>query len=60
MLPNVVSNEPDNCPIFGMALEAKDLNPDDFDDTGIAISSAMSNSTAEQVSELSGSDLDNV
>lgn len=44
MHPSVVSNEPSNCPICGMALEAKNLDAGNSDESGIAVSSAMSNS----------------
>ena len=49
MHPSVVSNEPSNCPICGMALEAKNLDADSSDDSGIAVSSAMSNSLGVRI-----------
>ena len=49
MHPSVVSNEPSNCPICGMALEAKNLDVSDSDDSGIAISAAMSNSLGVRI-----------
>ena len=49
MHPGVVSNEPGNCPICGMALEANNLSTDGADDPGIVVSPAMSNSLGVRI-----------
>ena len=49
MHPSVVSNKPSNCPICGMALEAKSMDTDSSDESGIVVSSAMSNSLGVRI-----------
>ncbi|RDH85191.1 MAG: hypothetical protein DIZ80_02615 [endosymbiont of Galathealinum brachiosum] len=49
MHPGVVSNEPGSCPICGMDLEIKELSDEGSDGSGIAVSSAMSNSLGVRI-----------
>ncbi len=49
MHPSVVSNEPGDCPICGMSLEAKDFTTDSSNDSGITISPVMSNSLGVRI-----------